>query len=73
MSAIDIDHVTKVYRRHTRSRQFATLKSALLTGSLARNLRPEESFRALNDISVTIQKARPMASSGATVPARAPC
>ena len=56
MSAIDIDHVTKVYRRHTRSRQFATLKSALLTGSLARNLRPEESFRALNDISVTIQE-----------------
>jgi ABC-type polysaccharide/polyol phosphate transport system ATPase subunit len=56
MHAIEIDHVTKVYRRHGRRRQFATLKSALLTGSLAKDLRPEESFLALNDISVSIAK-----------------
>ena len=54
--AIDIDHVTKIYRRHGHSRQFATLKSALLTGSLVSNLRPDESFRALDDVSVQVPK-----------------
>ena len=54
MPAIEFDHVTKVYRRHGRRRQFATLKSALLTGSLVRHLRPDESFSALSDVSVTV-------------------
>jgi ABC-type polysaccharide/polyol phosphate transport system ATPase subunit len=56
MAAIEIDHVTKMYRRHGHSRRYATLKSALLTGSLAKDLRPEESFLALNDLSATIRK-----------------
>ena len=56
MPAIELDHVTKIYRRHGHSRQFATLKSALLTGGLAKDLRPEESFWALNDVSVSIRK-----------------
>ncbi len=56
MPAIELDHVTKVYRRHGRSRQFATLKSALLTGSLVRHLRPDESFSALSDVSVTVPR-----------------
>ncbi len=56
MAAIELDHVTKVYRRHGHSRRYATLKSALLTGSLARDLRPEESFLALKDVSATIRK-----------------
>ncbi|MBQ90852.1 MAG: hypothetical protein CL441_05435 [Acidimicrobiaceae bacterium] len=54
--AIDIDHVTKIYRRHGHSRQFATLKSALLTGSLVAQLRPEESFAALNDVSLQVPR-----------------
>ncbi len=56
MPAIEIDHVTKMYRRHGHSRRYATLKSALLTGSLAKDLRPEESFLALKDVSVSIRK-----------------
>ena len=56
MPAIELDHVTKVYRRHGRRRQFATLKSALLTGSLVRHLRPDESFSALSDVSVTVPR-----------------
>ena len=56
MPAIELDHVTKVYRRHGHRRQFATLKSALLTGSLVRHLRPDESFSALSDLSLTVQK-----------------
>lgn len=54
--AIDIDHVTKIYRRHGHSRRFATLKSALLTGSLVAQLRPDESFRALSDVSVQVPR-----------------
>ena len=56
MPAIELDHVSKVYRRHGRRRQFATLKSALLTGSLVRHLRPDESFSALSDVSVTVPR-----------------
>ena len=56
MPAIELDHVTKVYRRHGHRRQFATLKSALLTGSLVKHLRPDESFSALSDLSLTVQK-----------------
>ena len=56
MPAIEFDHATKVYRRHGRRRQFATLKSALLTGSLVRHLRPHESFSALRDVSLKVPK-----------------
>jgi ABC-type polysaccharide/polyol phosphate transport system ATPase subunit len=48
--------VTKVYRRYARRRQFATLKSALLSGSLIRDLRPDETFHALNGLSFSVPK-----------------
>ena len=32
MNAIEVTNVTKVYRRYARKKQFATLKSALLSG-----------------------------------------
>ena len=54
MSAIVLERVSKVYRRYGYQRRFATLKSALLTGSLVRHLRPDESFRALDDVSLTV-------------------
>ncbi len=54
MSAIALERVSKVYRRYAHQRRFATLKSALLTGSLVRHLRPDESFRALDDVSLTV-------------------
>ena len=56
MPAIELDHVSKAYRRHGHRRQFATLKSALLTGSLVKHLRPDESFSALSDVSLTVAK-----------------
>ncbi len=52
-SAIELAGVTKVYRRYDR-RQFATLKSALLQRSLARDLRPDETFQALTDVSFVV-------------------
>ena len=54
MNAIELTNVTKVYRRYARRKQFATLKSALLTGSLIQDLRPEEKFPALQDVSFMV-------------------
>ena len=44
-TAIDAVDVTKVYRRYARKRQFATLKSALLSGSLIRDLQAGRDVR----------------------------
>src|SRR5260221_5616662 len=54
--AIDVARVSKIYRRYSQRKQFATLKSALLSRSLIRNLKPDETFTALNDVSLTVPK-----------------
>ena len=53
--AIELSHVTKVYRRYS-GRQFATLKSALLQRSILRDLRPSETFPALTDVSFVVPR-----------------
>jgi ABC-type polysaccharide/polyol phosphate transport system ATPase subunit len=58
VNAIEATNVTKVYRRYQRRRQFATLKSALLSGSLIRDLRPDETFPALQDVSFAVTAGR---------------
>jgi ABC-type polysaccharide/polyol phosphate transport system ATPase subunit len=55
MTAIELDHVSKIYRRYS-GRQFATLKSALLQRSILRDLRPSETFPALDDVSFMVPK-----------------
>src|SRR6266550_938525 len=54
-SAIELAHVSKVYRKYA-GRQFATLKSALLKRSLLRDLQPNEAFLALKDVSFTVPR-----------------
>src|SRR6267378_2753920 len=54
MKAIDGANVTKVYRRYARKKQFATLKSALLKGSLIQDLQPDETFPALQGVSFSV-------------------
>ena len=54
--AIEVTNVSKVYRRYARRRQFATLKSALLDGSLVGDLKPDETFEALRDVSFSVPK-----------------
>src|SRR6267378_3819879 len=54
MNAIEVTNVTKVYRRYARKKQFATLKSALLKGSLLQDLQPEEKFPALQGASFSV-------------------
>src|SRR3954453_2027424 len=55
MNAIELDHVTKIYRRYG-GRQFATLKSALLQRSVLRDLQPRDTFPALKDVSFKVAK-----------------
>jgi ABC-type polysaccharide/polyol phosphate transport system ATPase subunit len=55
VAAIQLTNVTKIYRRYG-GRQFATLKSALLQRSILRDLRPDETFPALTDVTFTVPK-----------------
>jgi ABC-type polysaccharide/polyol phosphate transport system ATPase subunit len=48
--------VAKVYRRHVHRNQLRTLKSALLTGSVLSDLRPEETFTALDGVSFEVRR-----------------
>jgi ABC-type polysaccharide/polyol phosphate transport system ATPase subunit len=54
-AAIELEHVTKVYRKYS-GKQFATLKSALLQRSILRDLQPSETFPALTDVSFSVAK-----------------
>jgi ABC-type polysaccharide/polyol phosphate transport system ATPase subunit len=53
--AIELSNVSKVYRKYS-GKQFATLKSALLQRSILRELRPNETFPALTDVSFTVPR-----------------
>ncbi len=64
MNAIEVLHASKVYRRYSRKRQFATLKSALLSGSLIRDLGPDETFTAVRDVSFTVPAGRTLGVIG---------
>ena len=54
--AIDVVNVSKVYRRYAQKKHFATLKSAILDGSLLGDLRPDETFQALKNVSFSVPK-----------------
>ncbi|HET9469404.1 MAG TPA: ABC transporter ATP-binding protein, partial [Vicinamibacterales bacterium] len=58
MNAIELTNVTKVYRKYARRKQFATLKSALLSGSLIHDLEPDETFPALQGVSFNVPAGR---------------
>ncbi len=55
MNAIELSHVSKIYRRYG-GHQFATLKSALLQRSILRDLRVSETFPALTDVSFAVPR-----------------
>ncbi len=54
MNAIEARDVHKIYRRYGRRKQFATLKSALLSGSVLRDLRPDAVFEALKGVTFDV-------------------
>ena len=57
-NAIDVRDVRKVYRRYGRRKQFATLKSALLSGKLLSDLKADTTFEALKGVSFEVAAGR---------------
>jgi ABC-type polysaccharide/polyol phosphate transport system ATPase subunit len=53
-NAIEVRDVRKVYRRYGRRKQFATLKSALLSGRFLSDLKPDATFEALKGVSFDV-------------------
>jgi lipopolysaccharide transport system ATP-binding protein len=64
MNAIEVTNASKVYRRYSRRRQFSTLTSALLSRSLIRNLRPDETFAAVSDVTFSVPRGRTLGVIG---------
>jgi ABC-type polysaccharide/polyol phosphate transport system ATPase subunit len=58
MNAIEVRDVRKTYRRYGRRKQFATLKSALLSGRFWRDLEADDSFDALRGVSFDVPTGR---------------
>jgi rfaE bifunctional protein nucleotidyltransferase chain/domain len=54
--AISARELTKVYRKYLHKNQFTTLKSAIVSGSLIRDLSPSELFTALDHVSFDIPR-----------------
>jgi ABC-type polysaccharide/polyol phosphate transport system ATPase subunit len=63
-NAIELTNASKVYRRFAHRKQFATLKSALLSRSLVRDLKPEETFTALNNVTVSVPRGQTLGVIG---------
>jgi ABC-type polysaccharide/polyol phosphate transport system ATPase subunit len=63
-NAIELTNASKVYRRFTHRRQFATLKSALLSRSLVRHLHPDETFAALSNVTVSVPRGQTLGVIG---------
>jgi ABC-type polysaccharide/polyol phosphate transport system ATPase subunit len=64
MNAIELTNVSKVYRRFSHRRQFATLKSALLSRSLIRDLRPDEIFPAVRNVTFSVPRGQTLGVIG---------
>jgi ABC-type polysaccharide/polyol phosphate transport system ATPase subunit len=62
--AIQVSDLTKVYQRYSHRRQFRTLKSALLRGSLLQELRPDERFPALEGVTFNVREGSTFAVIG---------
>ncbi len=54
--AVVAREVSKTYRRFVHQNQFKTLKSALLTGSLLSDLRPDQVFTALDGVTFDVAR-----------------
>jgi ABC-type polysaccharide/polyol phosphate transport system ATPase subunit len=62
--AIQLTNASKVYRRFAHRKQFATLKSALLSRSLVRDLKPHETFAALTNVTVSVPRGQTLGVIG---------
>jgi ABC-type polysaccharide/polyol phosphate transport system ATPase subunit len=58
VNAIEVRDVRKIYRRYGRRKHFGTLKSALLSGGVLRQMRPDDVLEALNGVSFDVGAGR---------------
>jgi ABC-type polysaccharide/polyol phosphate transport system ATPase subunit len=54
MNAVEIEGVSKLFKRSSNKRHFQTLKSAILGGNLFETLKPREAFTALKNVRCNI-------------------
>jgi ABC-type polysaccharide/polyol phosphate transport system ATPase subunit len=54
VNAIEVREVRKTYRRYGRRKTFGTLKSAILSGRVARDMKADDSFEALKGVSFSV-------------------
>jgi ABC-type polysaccharide/polyol phosphate transport system ATPase subunit len=54
VNAIEVRDVRKTYRRYGRRKSFGTLKSAILSGRVARDLRADDTLEALKGVSFNV-------------------
>ena len=64
MNAIELTNASKIYQRYGHRRQFATLKSALLSRSLVRDLNPTETFSAVKNVSFRVPRGQTLGVIG---------
>jgi ABC-type polysaccharide/polyol phosphate transport system ATPase subunit len=63
-TAIQVSDLTKVYQRYSHRKQFRTLKSALLRGSILQELKPDERFTALDCVTFNVREGSTFAVIG---------
>jgi ABC-type polysaccharide/polyol phosphate transport system ATPase subunit len=63
-TAIRISDLTKLYQRYAHRKQFRTMKSALLSGNLIQELRPDETFTALSGVTFNVREGSTFAIIG---------
>src|SRR5574341_383197 len=54
MKSIEVENVTKLYKKFAHKRQFQTLKSALLKGNFFESINPHDAFAALKDVNCAV-------------------
>ena len=64
MNAIEVRDVRKTYRRYGRRKSFGTLKSAILTGRVARDLKADDAFEALKGVSFDVPTGKTLGIVG---------
>lgn len=56
MPAIEVENVSRIYRKYSEQHRFKTFKSAILKGDLFKSMKSDEKVTALNNINFKVEK-----------------
>ncbi len=65
MEVIRLENVSKIYKRFSQRHRFATLKSAIIKGTLFKDINPDLYFPALQNINLSIEEGKTVGIIGA--------